>query len=151
MRSIATIEIDRPIDDVFRLTTEHVADWSVVVVEEEVLDQHPDGVGTTFRSVTEDHGKRMEFEGVVTRYEPPFVNAVHMKGKMFDIDTEFTFEDCMGSTLVTQTAEVTGKGLMKVFFVLCGWMMNKASCKASQIELENLKAYCESQPATAAT
>ena len=37
MRTEGSVEIDRPIDEVFRLTNEHVAQWSIVVVEEAVL------------------------------------------------------------------------------------------------------------------
>ena len=67
MKQSACIEIDCPIDDVFRLTNDHVAEWSIIVVEDEVIEQKPDGVGTTFRTVTEERGRRMEFDGIVTR------------------------------------------------------------------------------------
>jgi hypothetical protein len=63
MRNEVSVEIDRPIDEVFRLTNDHVAEWSIIVVEDEIIDKKPEGVGTTFRTVTEDHGKRMEFQG----------------------------------------------------------------------------------------
>ena len=56
MRNAASVEIDRPIDDVFRLTNDHVAQWSIIVVEDEILDKKPEGVGTTFRTVTEENG-----------------------------------------------------------------------------------------------
>ena len=143
MRNEVSVEIDRPIDEVFRFTNDHVAEWSIIVVEDEVIDEKPEGVGTTFRTVTEDHGKRMEFQGVVTRYDPPHVNAVHLTGDMFDIDTEFTFEDLSGRTRVTQRANVAGKGLFKLFMFLFGWMMNKSHCKASENELDGLKRFCE--------
>jgi hypothetical protein len=67
MRNEVSVEIDRPIDDVFRLTNDHVAEWSIIVVDNEVIDRKVDGVGTTFRTVTEDHGKRMESQGVGPR------------------------------------------------------------------------------------
>jgi hypothetical protein len=51
------IEIDRPIEDVFRLTLDHVPEWSLTVIEDEVLEENSEGVGTTFRIVTEEHGK----------------------------------------------------------------------------------------------
>jgi hypothetical protein len=150
MQSHFSIEIDRPIDEVFRLTNHHVAEWSIVVVEDEVIDEKPEGVGTTFRTVTEDHGKRMEFQGVVTRSDPPHAHAVRLTGTMFDIETEFTFEDLSGRTRVTQTAEVTGKGFFKVFMFLFGWMMTKSHCKASENELESLKRFCEAFDGTTA-
>ena len=145
MRNEVSVEIDRPIDEVFRLTNEHLPEWSIIVVEDEVIDETPEGVGTTFRTVTEDHGKRMEFQGVVTRYDPPHANAVRMTGTMFDIETEFRFEDLSGRTRVTQTANVTGKGFFRLFMFVCGWMMNKSHCKASENELDSLKNFCESR------
>lgn len=150
MRNHASIEIDRPIDEVFRLTSEHVAEWSIVVVEEEMLEEKPEGVGTKFRTVTEDHGKQMVFQGVVTRYEPPYVNAVRLTGKMFDIETEFTFEDLSGRTRVTQMANVTGKGFFRIFLMCMGWMISKSQCKASEDELKSLKQFCENRSAAVA-
>ncbi len=146
MRNEGSVEIDRPIDDVFRLTNDHVAEWSIIVVENEVLDEKPEGVGTTFRTVTEDHGKRMVFQGVVTRHDPPHASAVQLTGDMFDIETEFTFEDISGRTRVTQRANVTGKGFFKLFMFLFGWLMNKSSCKALENELNSLKRFCEEHP-----
>ena len=143
MQSERSIEIDRPIHEVFRLTHEDVAEWSIVVVEDEVIDEKPEGVGTTFRSVTEDHGKRMEFQGVITAYDPPNTLAIELIGKMFDIEAAYTFEDLGGRTKVTQFSKVQGKGLLKLFFLMCGWMMNKANCDAQDKELNSLKQYCE--------
>lgn len=150
MQSEASVEIDRPIDEVFRLTNDHVAEWSIIVVEDEVLDKKPEGVGTTFRTVTEERGSRMEFQGLVTSYDPPHASAVQLTGKAFDIEAAYTFEDLGGRTRVTQRSTVNGKGLFKIFFALFGWLMNKSSCNALQKELESLKQFCERQPERAA-
>ena len=56
MRSLASIEIDRPIDEVFTYTNEKVAEWSLTVVEDTVIEDK-DGLGTTFLCVTEEHGR----------------------------------------------------------------------------------------------
>lgn len=149
MQNEASVVIDRPIDEVFALTIEHVAEWSIIVVEDEVIDEMPDGVGTTFRTVTEDKGRRMEFKGVVTKHDPPNTHAIHLTGEMFDIETAYNFEDLSGRTRVTQFANVTGKGVFKLFMFLFGWLMNKAHCKASDDELNSLKRFCEQQPVPA--
>ncbi len=146
MRSEVSVEIDRPIDEVFRFTNENVAEWSIIVVEDEVLNKEPGGVGTTFRTVTEDRGKRVEFKGVVTRHDPPHASAIHLTSDMFDIETEFIFEDLSERTLVTQRANVTGKGIYKLIMFLIGWLMKKSHCKASDNELVSLKRFCENQP-----
>jgi len=143
MKQQASVEIDRPIDEVFQYTNDNVAEWSLTVVEDEVIEEEPGGVGSTFRWVTEDHGKRMAFQGVVTRREPPNVSAIHLTRRQFDIDAEYLFEDLAGKTRVTQRSSAAPKGFFKVFFFLFGWMMNKAGCKALENELNNLKRLLE--------
>ena len=149
MRSLASIEIDRPIDEVFTYTNEKVAEWSLTVVEDEVIEDK-DGVGTTFLCVTEEKGRRMEFQGVVTVWEPPTKSAIYLTGKMFDIEAEYRFEDLGGRTRVTQQSTVSGKGLIKIMFFLFGWLMNKQGCKAVNDEFESLKEKLEAGAGQAA-
>ena len=144
MENVGSIEINRPIDDVFRAAVDYMPEWSLIVVEDEIIEPSPGVVGSTFRTVTEDKGNRMVFQGVVTQYDPPHVNAVHLSGDMFNIDTEFQFEDLGGRTKVTQFAKVTGKGAFKFILWCMGWLMKKSHCQATMRELESLKRYCES-------
>ncbi len=147
MKSEASIEICRPIATVFDFTTSRVAEWSQIVVEDELIEAKPGDVGTTFRTVTADHGQRMEFEGTVTCHAPPKRHTVLMKGQKFDIEADYLFEDLGGtSTRVTQRTAVTAKGLMKVVFALLGRLMTKASCHAALKELTNLKTILEAHP-----
>lgn len=149
MQSEMSIEIDRPIEAVFDFTTNNVAEWSLTVVEEELFDQTPDVVGSMFRIVTEERGKRMVFDGVVTLHEPPTAHSIHLKGQPFNIDAEYRFEDLGGRTRVTQRSTVTGKGLVKVLFAAIGWMMRKSCHDALAKELQNLKRLVEARtPAT---
>ncbi|MBC8404787.1 MAG: SRPBCC family protein [Planctomycetes bacterium] len=144
MENISSIEIDRPIEQVFEFTLDHTPEWSLVVVENEVLTETPDGVGSTFRVLTEDRGRKMEFQGVVTHHQPPTASSVNMVGKQFDIFAEYTFEDLGGRTRVCQRSVVTPKGFMKLVFLLIGRMVKKSSCDAADKELENLKRILES-------
>ena len=143
MHSLASIEIDRPIDEVFNYTNKKVAEWSLTVVEDKLIEDK-DGVGTRFLCVTEENGRRMEFDGVVTVWQPPTTSAISLTGKSFDIEAEYRFEDLGGRTRVTQESHVSGKGFVKVVFFLFGWLMNKQGCKAVNNELESLKEKLES-------
>ena len=138
MQTTMSVEVDRPIKEVFAYTIKNVAEWSIIVVKDEVIDEKPEGVGSTFRVTTEEKGHRMEFEGLVTRHEPPTAHAVFMKGSQFDIEAEYLFEDLGGSTRVTQRSTVHGKGFVKMVFFLFGWLMKKSSCNALENELLNL-------------
>ncbi|MDH3582754.1 MAG: SRPBCC family protein [Phycisphaerae bacterium] len=143
MHSLASIEIDRPIDEVFTYTNEKVPEWSLTVVEDRVIEDK-NGVGTTFLCVTEEKGRRMEFQGVVTVWEPPARSAISLIGKSFDIEAEYRFEDLGGRTRVTQESTVSGKGFVRIMFFLFGWLMNKQGCKAVSAEFESLKQKLES-------
>jgi len=147
MKQQASVKIDRPIDEVFEYTNNEVAEWSLTVVEHEVLEELPQDIGSTFRCLTEDRGRQMEFHGVVTRHEPPRVSASRLTGEYFDIDVEYRFEEFGDTTRVTQQSTVFPKGALKVVFWLFGWMMRKSSCKAAEKEMQNLKRLLEQQPA----
>jgi len=140
-----SVEIGRPITEVFDYTIHNVAEWSIIVVKDEVIDEKLEGVGTTFRVTTEEKGRRMDFDGLVTRHEPPTAHAVFMRGKQFDIEAEYLFEDLGGGTRVTQRSKVHGKGFVKVIFFLFGWLMKKSSSNALEKELLNLKRLIEAR------
>jgi hypothetical protein len=78
LHSLASVEIDRPIDEVFTYTNEKVPEWSLTVVEDEVIEDKS-GVGTTFRCVTEERGRRMDFQGVITQWEPRELESLKRK------------------------------------------------------------------------
>ncbi len=146
MHTEASITIDRLVDVVFQLTNNHVADWSITVVEDTVVKCTLDVVGTTFRSVTEDRGKRMEFDGVITEWKPPHLSRVKLTGTGFDIDAKYTFESLGESqTKVTVASDVDPKGFYKVMFVLFGWLGKKADYDAQAKELDSLKAFVEAR------
>lgn len=128
----------------FEYSLNNVVEWSLTCVEDEVLEErNSGGVGTRFRIVTEESGRRMPFEGVVTRHEPPRESAIQLVGQHLDIDVLYLFEDLGGRTRVTQRSIVAGKGFVKVIFTLFGWAMKGAGCKAQQNELLSLKRHCE--------
>ena len=146
MKAEVSVEIDRPIGEVFPIATGKVAEWSITVVEDEVIEKKPGEVGTTFRCVTEERGRRMEFIGTVTVHEPPSRSAVVLRGKHFDLDVEYVLEDLGGRTRLTQRSEIHGKGFAKVMFFLLGWLLAKSGKKAGEKELASLKEYCEAVP-----
>ncbi len=145
MKNEASIEIDRPIEEVFNYTIHNVPEWSLIVVKDEIIEEKPEGVGTKFRITTEEKGRQMEFEGVVTSHEPPTGQTVFMEGRHFDIEADYIFEDLGGRTRLTQRSTVTGKGFVKVMFFLFGWIMQKANCEAGMKELNSLKEKLETR------
>lgn len=139
METYGSIEINRPIEEVFDYTMNNATEWSNIMEEHEMIHETEDGVGSTFRLVTVDRGRRMDFEGEVTHHRPPTESAIVMRGKQFDLEVAYQFEDLGGSTKVSQRSVVHAKGFMKVMMVLLGWMMKKSSCDALDKEFASLK------------
>jgi len=149
MRNEQSVEIDRPIAEVFDFAMNNTVKWVEIVVEDEVVeDKNNGGVGTRIHVVTDEKGRRMEFDGVVTRYEPPNVSAVLLMGPYFDLDIEYTFQDLAGRTRVTQVSSAKGKGFTKVMLFLLGWMMRSAGRKSLEKDFATLKRLLESGDAT---
>lgn len=145
MKTVGSVLINRPCEEVFELTLRDVSRWSSIVVDDYVVEDVDDGdIGTRFHSVTEDRGHRMEFEGLVVAHQPPNLHRIEMIGSHFLMEVEYNFEAEGDRTRVTQTSWVHGKGLAKIVFALGGWLMQRSSCKAVQRELELLKNFCES-------
>ena len=140
-----SIEIERPIESVFELALNNVADWSHVVLREEMIENRNDGgVGTRSKIVTSDRDVEMEFDCIVKDHDPPHRTVVEMQGQHFDILATYLFENLGYKTRVTQQSQVTGKGLTKIMFLLFGWLMKGGSCKAQAKELQLMKEYVES-------
>ncbi len=146
MKAEMSIEINRPPEAVFHAVENDICEWSLTCVEDTPILETPERVGSTFHLVTEERGRRMTFEGVVTEHDPPRVTACHLTGQHFDIDVHYTFEKTDGGTRLTHRSEVTGKGFARVMFALLGWAMRRSGCDALRRELESLKAFCESRP-----
>jgi hypothetical protein len=144
MKTSASIEIDRSIDDVFAYTNDNVAEWSLTVIEDNPTNDQR-GIGATFHCVTVDHGCRMDFDGQVTAWDPPHRSAIEMVGKQFDIHAEYLFERIHDHrTRVTQNAVVKPKGFMRLVMFCIGWLMAKQGHDAVQKELKSLQEKLES-------
>lgn len=147
MKTTGHIDIDKPIAEVFTYTTENPEEWVSIIVSDEIINETPDIVGTTFRTVTEEHGKQLTFEGTITANDPPNSHSSKLVGKQFDIDITQTFEALDDNrTRFTQISEVHPKGFLKIVFALFGWMMNKPNCDALDKELQVLKKAEAHQP-----
>ena len=143
METRVAVEISRVPEAVFDFTTQHVAEWSEIVVSDEIITEVPGGVGTTFRTTVEDRGRRMQFDGEITKHTPPTAHSVSLKGMQFDMQVDYTFDDLSGRTRVIQVSVVQPKGVLKLFFFLFGWMMKRSGCDAAQKQLDNLKRLLE--------
>ncbi|RMG32830.1 MAG: hypothetical protein D6725_16880 [Planctomycetota bacterium] len=153
MKIEAAVEIDAPLEEVFRWTTEHVPEWSETVVREEIIERTPEGVGSRFRCICREreNGPETEFDGELVRHEPPHRATVVLRGRQFDLKVDYVFEPLgPARARVTQRTVVRGKTFAgRLLFAILGPLARRSSCRAAARELDRLKTFCErrtSQP-----
>jgi hypothetical protein len=139
-----SIDIDAPPARVFKWIFEPDRNklWLPNLVEAEVLKAVPGEVGSTFRQVYVENGRRLEMFGTVTGYEQDRYLACEITGP-FLLRVDYRLEDLGGRTRVTQNSEVTMKGFMKIIGILLAPMMKKMAAKNSGSVFSKLKQFAE--------
>ena len=145
MKQSHHLELEAPPEKVFFWLddSDRVMQWAKGVVENEDLTTTEEGVGSTFRQVYEENGRKMEFQGTCTAYEKDKRLAIHMTGKMFDLDVDYRLDDLGGRTRLTQVSEVRWKGLMKLFSPIMSWMAKKQGDDCLTEDFGRLKSLVE--------
>lgn len=145
MKNSFHIDIDTSPDRVFYWLddSKRIMKWAKGVVENEDLEITQERVGSTFRQVYEESGRKMEFQGRCTAYEANKRIGVHMVGKMFDLDVDYELEDLGGRTRLTQNSEVKWKGAMKLASPLFTLMAKDQGEKCIKEDFGRLKGLAE--------
>jgi hypothetical protein len=118
--------------------------WIPNLVENEQLKTTENGIGSTFRQVYLERGRRMEMRGVVTAFEANRRLACHIQGEQFDLDVDYQLVDIGGRTRLTQDSQVHMKGLFKVIGPILSPLFKKASSKQAEDSSGKLKRLAES-------
>jgi uncharacterized protein YndB with AHSA1/START domain len=147
MKNVYAIEIEAPPGRVFYWLSDTVRAkrWVPNLVEGEDVEVRAEGVGSTFRHVYLEHGRRMEMHGEVTAFERDRHLASELRGPMFDLRVDYRLEDRGGRTLLTQQSEVRAKGVvMKLMMAVMQPFIRKSSLKQLEHSFARLKALAES-------
>ncbi len=136
-----TIDIDAPRAKVFKwiYDADYNRQWLPNLVEAEVLNAEPNGIGSKFRQVYDENGRRMEMTGTVTAYEQDRYLACEISGP-FTLNVDYRLEDVGGRTRVTQHSDVQFTSVvMKLIGVLLKPMMRKLAAKNAGNSFAKLK------------
>ena len=147
MKSSYSIDIEAKPEHVFHWMddAQRVMQWVPNLIENEDLQITPEKVGSTFRQVYLENGRRMEMFGVVTAHEPNRRIRVEITGTSFDLDVDYRLDDLGGRTRVTQDTEVSFKGFLKVIGVIMMPLLKKSSQKQQEDSFAKLKQLSEAE------
>lgn len=146
MKNIYTIDIDAPPERVFACLRDgdRAREWIPNLVENEDIDRAPGVVGSTFRHVYVERGRRMEMQGQIVAHEPPRRLAIMLSGP-FELHVDYRLDDLGGGrTRLTQQSEVRFKNRAMAFLgALMSPLMKKASLKQAEASFGKLKELVE--------
>jgi uncharacterized protein YndB with AHSA1/START domain len=147
MKSTYTLEIAAPPERVFNwiYDGDRLLQWLPNLVENEVLRAERNGIGSRFRQIYVENGRRMEMVGEVTGFEPGRLLACDIRGEPFDLKVTYWLEDLGGRTRLTQHSEVILKNLpMKVVMTVLAPLIRKATHKTADSSFAKLRQLVES-------
>ncbi|HEX5039648.1 MAG TPA: SRPBCC family protein [Candidatus Limnocylindria bacterium] len=111
-----TIEIGRPIEDVFAVLTnvELTGRWYPARVDEWWTSPPPHGVGSTRRARTWVLGRAMENDAVITAYDPPRFAAMKGLSRNSPFEATLAFEPTAAGTRVLVRTVFDLRGPMRL-------------------------------------
>jgi quercetin dioxygenase-like cupin family protein/carbon monoxide dehydrogenase subunit G len=146
MRIEQSVEIERPLEEVFAFVADPLNDerWTPAVEETRKTSEGPLGVGTTFESVFRLLGRRFEASFEIAEYEqnrkvvlkPPTSGPVQLRGTR-------SAEASPGGTRLTITVEGRSGG----FFGVADPVFARLAQRPLKAALANLKSLLEAAPA----
>ena len=136
-----TIEIQRPIEDVFAVLTDvtKTGQWYPAKVEEWWTTPPPHGVGSVRRARVLVMGRGVENDAIVTEYEPPRLAGLKGLSRSAPFEATLSFEPIDGGTRVEVETVFHLRGVMR----LIGPMFVKNYERGWEVGMANLKRMME--------
>ena len=146
MRVVESIEINRPVEEIFSYAADpkHFPKWSGIILE--VQQEAPGSLreGDRFTTVSKFLGRRFKTPFEVTAHEPNRQHSHRSTGGPLPQEYTSTFEETAGGgTRMTQVVEGEPGG----FFRLAGPLLERAGRRQFKAALETLKDLLEAQGA----
>ncbi len=143
MKVDATIDINRPVEEVFAYVTDtrNQPEWSSSVLEASLEGSGPIGVGSRMKSVAKFLGRKIDVTAEVTEYDPNRKFSARSLSGPFKGESEFRFETTDQGTRLRLLAEGETGGLFK----LADPVLSAIAQRTIQTDLHTLKDLLEAQ------
>lgn len=146
-----SVDIDASPEAVFAMISdiENSADRVEGIEKIEMLTDGPVGVGTKWRETRVMMKKEAVEEMEITAFERPSYYTVYCDSCGCDIEWTMRVEPKGNGCSLTLEMSSKSRTLMSKLFAPLGWLMSGMMKKCVVKDLENIKAYVESQPVPA--
>ena len=153
MKASATVDIERPIEEVFDFVSnvENMEQWVVGMGETKLVVGDGENVGDRYESRYSYGGRTSDMEFEITTYEPPHRFGMTAPEGPFAFDGLVELEETDRGTLVTNTIDAGADGRVTAFvFAVFGpivrWMMARQLRKELRVLEELLEGSGDSPP-----
>jgi len=138
-----SIEIKRPVDEVFAYTTdaENWSKWQSFIPEAAKTSQGPMDVGATFEGVSRMMGRSLKWTAITSKYEPNKKWAKDIASGSLMIEEQVTYNPVEGGMNFNIVYNMKAGGFLKLISVLLARSMRKETKRS----LANLKSILETQ------
>jgi uncharacterized protein YndB with AHSA1/START domain len=142
----SSVVISLPVEEVFEFVTnpENDPQWQSAILESKRTSVGPLGVGTTEEGVGKVIGRRIEWTGKVTEYEPNRKVKYEITGGPLSAEQTVTFEPVEGGTKFTVALDPIGEDASG-FFRLAEPIVRRMLQRDIETDVANLKDILEAQ------
>jgi uncharacterized membrane protein len=139
------IHISKPAEIIFPWLAEpeKAMQWQKNVKSGEIIAKNPEVIGTTFKEEIEEDGKKLEMEGIITKFKQNEEIGFHLESKIHRVDVNYSIEEYDEKSRVTCGAKIKWKFPLNILSILLGRRMNKGISEQLASEFIELKNMCE--------
>jgi uncharacterized membrane protein len=139
--------IKKPAEIVFAWIAdpEKAMKWQKNVKSGEIIYNKPEIIGTTFKEIIEEDGKRLEMHGLITKYTQNRTIGFHIESKIHEFDVSYSVEQIDKETKVPIDAIIKWKFPMNFIGLFVGKKMEEGLLGQIKSEVLDLKRICESE------
>jgi len=121
-----------PLEDAFAYTADfdNIEDWDPGVAKSSQIGSEPIGVGTAFDVLVAFGSRRIPMVYTITEYDQPHRVVFVGEGSMLTAVDTIEFAAKMEGTEITYTADLTFKGIAKLFTPFMGAKLNDVGTNA---------------------
>lgn len=110
----------------------------------EIIVNHPEIIGTTFKEVIEEDGNTLEMYGTITKFIQNRLIEFHLISKIHEFDVNYSVEGRGKATKISIEAIIKWKFPMNVISLFMRKKMEEGLKKQLESEVHDLKTLCVS-------
>lgn len=145
MKITTSIVISSKPDEVFSWidNPDKAIRWQKAVKSRQIIKETPERIGTTFKEELEENGKTLVMYGEIKDYIPGTLITFQLESKIHRVSVKYSVAGNKNKTTLVVESIIKWKFPMNIISLIMGNKIKAKILKQINLELEDLKNYCE--------